>query len=389
MTQPQLLLAVLLVQQGFFALTWMGAAYLRLARRAALHWALATTLVAVAMGLILLRMEFGPWLSLALPNILIILGVAALRRGVQCFFRLKPTDREQALVVALDSSALLSIVAAGAPTRLVAIVGSAAVALLFLRMAEEMYRGMRAESGRLTAWLCSAPTLVIGLLFAVRAVVTWVRGPAAEGSLSVESSANVITSFAMMVFGLIVNAQMVAITIIRLITRLRYQSEHDPLTNLLNRRAMQRLIDDESRRQIRYGGSFALLSVDVDHFKRVNDHFGHGVGDEVLKRVAEVMRHNCRETDRLARMGGEEFWVLLTGSRAEAAVALGERLLAAVRELDLGDVATGLRVTISIGHADARPQTEPLELLLRRLDVALYAAKSGGRDRLVQAEPAF
>lgn len=389
MTQPQLLLAVLLVQQGFFALTWMGAAYLRLARRAALHWAVATTLVAVAMGLILLRTEFGPWLSLALPNILIILGIAALRRGVQCFFRLTPTDREQALVVALDSTALLSIVAAGAPTRLVAIVGSAAVALLFLRMAGEMYRGMRAESGRLTAWLCSAPTLVIGLLFAVRAVVTWLRGPEAEGSLSVQSTANVITSFAMMVFGLIVNAQMVAITIIRLITRLRHQSEHDPLTNLLNRRAMQRLIDDESRRQVRYGGSFALLSVDVDHFKRVNDHFGHGVGDEVLKRVAEVMRHNCRETDRLARMGGEEFWVLLTGSRAEAAVALGERLLAAVRELDLGDVATGLRVTISIGHADARPQTEPLELLLRRLDVALYAAKSGGRDRLVQAEPAF
>lgn len=388
-TQPQLLIAVLLVQQGMCALMWFAAAYLRIARRASLHWAVATSLVSVGMSLIVLRDQVSLFWSLGVANASIVVGIAALRRGSQIFMRQAPTDGEHLVLTVGDVALLVIILALQSPIHHVAFSGSLVVAWMMLRLGRELLIGLRQEMGRRAAAACALPVFLMGALFLVRAVAVGIRGAELQGSLAANSLHNVVTAFVMLVCGLVINALLLAMTIMRLVQRLRHQTEHDALTDLLNRRAMERLIEGESRRQRRGGGTFALLSVDIDHFKRINDHYGHGVGDEVLKRVADVMRRSCRETDHLARMGGEEFWVLMPGADPSAALVLGERLLHDVRALELGDVATGLKVTISIGLATADAGQEPTELLLRRLDVALYAAKHKGRDRLEEAVPAF
>lgn len=157
----------------------------------------------------------------------------------------------------------------------------------------------------------------------------------------------------------------------------------DELTRVYNRRHMSTLIIDEIKRVDRNGPGFCIAMLDVDHFKHVNDSFGHLKGDEVLKAFAETVQTKLRATDKLGRYGGEEFLVLLTSTPAEAAPIAAERIRAAVAERDWGVIAPGLNLTVSIGLA-AFCKGDSMEQLVGRADVALYAAKRSGRNRFVQ-----
>jgi len=160
----------------------------------------------------------------------------------------------------------------------------------------------------------------------------------------------------------------------------RRRSTLDPLTGLFNRNALeQRLaeIDGEPCDAGR-GQSHALLLCDLDHFKRVNDEFGHAAGDAVLQDIAYTMRAALRAGDSIYRIGGEEILVVLPGATDEDAVAIAERLRQAVRKRR----PVGVSVTISIGAAVSRPDAVDTDDLVARADAALYSAKAGGRDRV-------
>ncbi|HXR59689.1 MAG TPA: GGDEF domain-containing protein [Solirubrobacterales bacterium] len=160
----------------------------------------------------------------------------------------------------------------------------------------------------------------------------------------------------------------------------RRRSTLDSLTGLFNRNALeQRLAElDGQPCDPREGLSHAFLLCDLDHFKRVNDQFGHAVGDAVLQDVAYTMRATLRAGDSIFRVGGEEILVILPGAGHEDAVEIAGRLCAAVRERQ----PVGVSVTLSIGVAVTEPGPIDTEELLARADAALYAAKAGGRDRL-------
>jgi len=134
----------------------------------------------------------------------------------------------------------------------------------------------------------------------------------------------------------------------------------------------------------RYGGSFSLAMLDLDEFKSFNDRFGHPAGDAVLCELARVIRQHMRASDRVARLGGEEFAVILVGTGKEAARFVVERLRNAIAELDLGHLSEpGCTVTTSIGVASAPDDAEYAAELVRRADEALYEAKARGRDCVV------
>jgi diguanylate cyclase (GGDEF)-like protein len=177
--------------------------------------------------------------------------------------------------------------------------------------------------------------------------------------------------------------------VLRLVRRLHHVSRHDALTGLLNRRAMQELMEAEHLRLLRGGAGFALLLIDVDHFKRVNDRFGHAVGDAALRAVARCLQAAVRRTDVLARFGGEEFCVLLRMTDAGGALELAQRLNDAVRATPLDVDTVQLPVTVSIGIAVTRSAAGRHELTIEKLlmgaDRALYRAKAEGRDRLALA----
>ena len=125
--------------------------------------------------------------------------------------------------------------------------------------------------------------------------------------------------------------------------------------------------------------------VDIDHFKAVNDTYGHLVGDRVLRAVAGACRRVVREGDVLVRYGGEEFLVLLPGAGRDDVVQIGERIRRAVSETTVEDGASRLSVTVSLGATTFRDAVETPDALVALADRALYEAKDGGRDRLVLA----
>jgi diguanylate cyclase (GGDEF)-like protein len=157
---------------------------------------------------------------------------------------------------------------------------------------------------------------------------------------------------------------------------LRDQAERDPLTGLHNRRHLQRSRD--------VPGPVGLAVLDIDHFKSVNDCFGHEVGDRVLVRVAEVLREQVRADDVAARTGGEEFLLLMPRTDDAEALACCERVRRALHVEPWGAIAPGLRITASFGVVTA-PDAADLDGLTRDADARMYAAKHAGRDRAVAA----
>lgn len=168
-----------------------------------------------------------------------------------------------------------------------------------------------------------------------------------------------------------------------LTTRLSEQATHDELTGLWNRRQVFAYLESERQRAERFGGQFCVAVLDADRFKEVNDTYGHGVGDEVLRRLSAIFSESMRGTDHVARYGGEEFVIVLVNTDVTARAAL-ERVRLAVERYDWRQVAEGLGVTISIGFTIWKPG-KPVALLLNEADKALYQAKHSGRNRVVFA----
>jgi diguanylate cyclase (GGDEF)-like protein len=163
-------------------------------------------------------------------------------------------------------------------------------------------------------------------------------------------------------------------------------SHTDALTFLPNRR---QIIGDLQREVIfsdRYGTPLTISMLDIDHFKNINDTYGHSVGDEVLRNLAGQLREHIRYPDTIGRYGGEEFLIVLPHSTLKAASEQAERLCRHVRSLRIKPAEQEIAVTISIGVAQYKVQREDWQTLLNRADAALYEAKNNGRDQWAGAE---
>lgn len=162
---------------------------------------------------------------------------------------------------------------------------------------------------------------------------------------------------------------------------LRELASIDALTGLHNRRELERRIDREISHSRRHGQPLSVVIGDLDHFKRVNDQFGHAVGDDVLRSVGERMRQNLRAEDLAVRWGGEEFLLLLPATDLEQAAQVAEKIRAAIASHPIACSGRGIPVTISLGVAELSDHEDVSELV-RRADDAMYRAKAEGRDRV-------
>lgn len=170
----------------------------------------------------------------------------------------------------------------------------------------------------------------------------------------------------------------------RLNEELRRIAERDHLTGCFNRRRLDEAMNAELARSARSGHPLALAMLDLDHFKTVNDRYGHGVGDTMLAHVTDIIRRQLREPDLFARVGGEEFALLLPDTAEHEAMALLERVRRKVEEMPLVHEDEPIPMTVSAGIAQARPDIEP-DRWMRAADAALYMAKHCGRNRIVRA----
>ncbi|MES9845816.1 MAG: sensor domain-containing diguanylate cyclase [Candidatus Sedimenticola sp. PURPLELP] len=163
--------------------------------------------------------------------------------------------------------------------------------------------------------------------------------------------------------------------------KLELISRTDGLTRLMNRRAWEEAVEQEFRRSIRSGRSSTLVMLDIDHFKRVNDSFGHQAGDEVLRQVAETLRKTQRDTDLAGRYGGEEFGVLLLDTNIEGASYFCERVRELVEDLAVDHNGQMIHVTISLGISEIPDYMDDYKQWIEHADKALYQSKSEGRNR--------
>lgn len=167
--------------------------------------------------------------------------------------------------------------------------------------------------------------------------------------------------------------------------RLEKLAMTDELTGIANRRAFYAVAVREFQKSTRYGSALSFIMVDIDFFKRINDTYGHETGDAALKAVADALRTGLREVDLLARLGGEEFGILLPSTKLPDAVSLAKRLLESIERLAVEVRGEKLSLTACLGVAERGGKGDSLEDLMREADKAMYRAKEDGRDRVATA----
>ncbi|HKI86999.1 MAG TPA: GGDEF domain-containing protein [Thermoanaerobaculia bacterium] len=181
---------------------------------------------------------------------------------------------------------------------------------------------------------------------------------------------------------------LVRLRCLRLAARARRQATTDPLTGLVNRRGFGTRSRRELSRSRRQGERLALVLVDVDQLKTINDRFGHAVGDRVLKHVAATIADLVRKSDLVARFGGDEFVILLWSADRQGAMAATERIRCTIGDTPVNCDGQLIHLTLSAGVAEIGPLEGEVEAAIGRADEALYRAKSAGRDRVASWRPA-
>jgi diguanylate cyclase (GGDEF)-like protein len=183
--------------------------------------------------------------------------------------------------------------------------------------------------------------------------------------------------------GVIANQVAVSLENAKMYKQMVTMATTDGLTGLLNHRTFQERLADLLGRAERHGLKLALILTDIDHFKKVNDTYGHPVGDEVIRRVARVLEGSVRKIDIVARYGGEELAVIIEGADAAGAAQLAERIRLDVAKQSIPSDKGPFSITLSLGIASVPEDATDKQTLIERADQALYRAKHTGRNRSV------
>lgn len=349
-------------------------------------WTRAMAWVVLGMGLSgWAVLQTGPawWIVYAVGSGMLLLGIGLLVEGLRRFLGRPMRTRGLLIGVAIAVIVILGFGAAGRPLGSLLSV-SAMAALMWLNVAWVAWRSMRPGflaihlGLLLSAGVLAAGWITRGVVLAQAGSQHW-REALPEANAWLLMLSFVASGTLALLFVLLVN--------FRLAEKLRAEAVRDPLTGALNRRGFEDRGSRLMALSAQLGQSVTVLVLDIDHFKSVNDQHGHQVGDRVLKALSALVHRAKRETDLFARLGGEEFCLVLPGTDVPGARVFAERLRHSFEVLEIDTGSSFLRCTMSIGVAYASAamlQSQRVDLvdLLHQADEALYEAKRAGRNRL-------
>jgi len=377
------------LMQAVPAVLWLiGGWVLGDTQRAAVQWSLYAASSALSFVFLVAAMQASEPLAAellrAVGNLCGVLGLMALQRGIWLFIG-RPVTRTGHLLAlaAVLGASWVGLDPTGGPVRVG--VNSLVQAVMALGMARDLLRYGREVLHLRWPWVLPMPLWLSAAAFAGRGLRALLAPGAVTAEMTVHSGLNVGSAFAYVVLSLSFHAMLMAMVIIRLVSDLQRLSRRDGLTGLLNRRALEEALAMQLGRSRRSGEPFCVLMLDADHFKHINDRYGHAVGDLALKHLSKLLRAHMRDVDRLARFGGEEFLVLLPGLALADALPVAERLRELVASEPLPHPDGMIRLSVSIGMAEWGGADEDASRLLVRADAALYEAKRRGRDRVASA----
>ncbi|MDT9001923.1 GGDEF domain-containing protein [Paucibacter sp. APW11] len=373
------LLMVNAVFNCFGALVWLSLALvLRIAPRAAGAMAAAHLLLVPA----LLPIEVSEW-SGWWSDLLKLLAMGLLTLGVRQLLRLRQTRLDIGLVGM--GGIVVLLVQALADHALASLLPTAVtMTLLALLCCRDVLIGAAPGFRRLVTALMAAPFAALALVNMVRIAAALNLLPGGELMLQPRQQSALLAGL-WLVLCLAMSTGLIAMVLQRLIARIEQLTRTDTLTGALNRRAFQEQLQLLQARR-RRGHAYALLMIDVDHFKRINDQFGHAAGDAALQHLVAVLKGGIRDVDLLGRLGGEEFCLLLPDTRLNAATEVAERLRQRLHLAPLRWRDQQLPMTASFGLTTGQASDKDGSATLAAADAALYAAKRGGRDRVCIAE---
>lgn len=383
MTDQPLLITLVAVQFIVHALGWSMVSHLTQRWNAAEgHYAAFWLLLATGLLSYVPLLPSGSW-PRNLGNLLIVAAMAVQHRGMALYWDQRPSNRAYGALLAATALAIaISLIGDHGHGLRVAVV-CMGVGLMLLATARLIWHHGRAAMPAFSAILAGSFG-VLALALLARAVQALLVGGQTKISIDAPGHSNVPLAILVMFVGGLVNLAHIRLALVRVLHRLTMQAQTDALTGAVNRRGIMLQLDQLHARAAQGEHVYVVLMLDIDHFKSVNDTYGHAGGDQVLKRVAQNLHEGLRVGDVVARWGGEEFCVLLPRTRLAEGQSLAERITQ--------QIATGgtPRVTVSIGVAEAHAQVENVEEVIRRADAALYRAKEAGRNRVVlAAEAAF
>ncbi len=339
------------------------------------HWAAGLMLLVCASMLFAVREAWPSAAFLIAANAALVAGIGLSMLGTEKFYGLAPSRRAYLLILALNICGNSWLLLAHPDFSARVALFSLLVFLFYARQAQLVWRyGERHFSN-----------FFFGALMLLQAVVVLARGVSAvlHGGASVNLA---VAGTPAGIYLVVANFMALQLTVgfMTMATRrlqqiLERRSTHDPLTQVLNRRGFGDAYARETDNPRRHRLPLTLLSIDLDYFKLINDRHGHAVGDQVLAHVASVIKGALRESDCVARFGGEEFVVLMPDMPVQSALGVAERIRALLHEPNHAGLPS---CTVSIGVACQASVVEGLEALLSRADAALYLAKERGRDRI-------
>ena len=265
---------------------------------------------------------------------------------------------------------------------------AAACTLLFLGMTITLLWGTRSFARDMAVEMVVFAILIAGIcvLNAMKLMLILQGGLQA---LDMNSRFQMVFYIYMSFLGTVIPPGAVWLALRRLTDELGSMAAQDPLTKLLNRRG---LLDGlEAHFAVRKAAPVHLLIVDIDHFKRINDNYGHQFGDNVLCRVAEAIQQSTRRSDLKCRLGGEEFLVLCPGLKGDEVLQLAERIRAAIAEIAIPGISLhgSVTCTATIGVSNPFITAQAFDITLQQADAALYRGKSAGRNRVQRADPEY
>lgn len=358
----------------------------RMARTSTLRFLLANLFLLASVYLTLGRTNVDSpaqyWQSYWLADVLGLLAIALFRQGVALLLALPARSRESALVIALAALGMALLPYPDPNLRWRGILFASAGTWLALQTFRESVGGLRPHFGRTQALAAAAVFGALSIVMFTRVMVLLVWPERAVALESTSVGASVAILWASLVQILLVNIALTAHLLLSLLARIRHLALHDELTGCLNRRAIKQRLDEELQRRLamRAPGPGtplgAVVMFDLDHFKRINDEFGHAAGDSALIHVVHVVRAQLRQIDALGRWGGEEFLVVLPLTDVEQAREVATRICNTLAAQTWVWREHSIQVTASFAVAGLQVTGLDFEAL----DKALYRAKGAGRN---------
>jgi diguanylate cyclase (GGDEF)-like protein len=353
-------------------------------------WQIGIGVLIIALGftLVSFRAFIDDWFAITLAGLLVIYGIRSIGTGVLRFYGFQYLQYQKIcnllLILQLFASSYYAIVDFNAQYRVTVLCSIFAIQCFYLS-----YKLLKISGNNRTNAIRLIYKLYIfyGLLFLARAV--WTAGYYQQASVEAHTIAHISSLMAFLLMVVVTSSIIIWSASERLTQELERQATIDPLTQIYNRRALESIAQKEIARSQRENKLFSVILMDIDHFKRVNDKYGHQFGDQVLVKFCQLISDNLRSYDIFARYGGEEFVLLLPNTSGPDVLKLAEKLRLIIREAAFSGTSNihpstvNEAITASFGVAESTSEDKQLDRLISQADKALYQAKQQGRNKVI------